>query len=112
AAEEADALAEPPALDAARAAAVEARALAPLRLAAGEDPFALRACLEALMWERVGLVRDAAGLGSALDEILELRERAARAAVPPSRRLNLAWAEALDLENLLAVAQLTARGAL
>jgi succinate dehydrogenase / fumarate reductase flavoprotein subunit/fumarate reductase flavoprotein subunit len=89
------------------------RALAPLgRDDPAEDPFALRARLEDLMWEQVGLVRDGPGLRAALDELADLRERAERVSVPDSRRLNLAWAEALDLPNLLDVAQLTALGAL
>jgi succinate dehydrogenase / fumarate reductase flavoprotein subunit/fumarate reductase flavoprotein subunit len=88
------------------------RARAPLmREGAAEDPFALRARLEDLMWEQVGLVRDGPGLRAALDELADLRERAERVSVPDARRLNLAWGEALDLHNLLDVAQLTALSA-
>src|SRR5581483_11060789 len=64
------------------------------------------------MWERVGLVRDGAGLARALAELDDLRERAARIAAPPFRRFNMVWAEALDLRNLFDVARLTARAAL
>jgi succinate dehydrogenase/fumarate reductase flavoprotein subunit len=64
------------------------------------------------MWERVGLVRDEAGLRSALQEIDGLRREAEQLAVPSHRRLNLAWAEALDVRNLLEVAELTTRSAL
>ena len=112
AAREAAASAEPPELDPAQAARVEARALEPLGRADGEDPFALRSRLEALMWERVGLVRSGPELEAALGEILELRERAERVGVPAFSRLNLVWAEALDTRNLLEVAEMTTRGAL
>jgi succinate dehydrogenase/fumarate reductase flavoprotein subunit len=78
----------------------------------GEDPFALRAELESLMWDCVGLVREGAGLRSALGQIQTLRARAQRLAVPNFRALNLAWAEALDVRNLLDVAWLTTRSAL
>ena len=109
---EAAAVAEWPRLDEAAAAQAEARALAPLGGDGTEDPFRLRLGLEELMWQHVGLVRDEAGLGAALDEILDLRVRAERVSVPASRRANLAWMEALDLRNLLDVAELTTRGAL
>jgi succinate dehydrogenase / fumarate reductase flavoprotein subunit/fumarate reductase flavoprotein subunit len=105
-------LAEPPDLDEDQAAESEARALRPLGRADGEDPFAIRSRLEALMWERVGLVRNGPDLGAALAEIVEFQERAARASVPAFRRVNLAWTEALDLENLLQVAEMTTRAAL
>src|SRR6266536_6209546 len=48
--------------DLALVAHIEHEALAPLAadIARGADPFAIRAQLEALMWDRVGLVRDEA----------------------------------------------------
>jgi succinate dehydrogenase / fumarate reductase flavoprotein subunit/fumarate reductase flavoprotein subunit len=101
------------ALDAAAVAEAERQALEPLgRDGAGEDPFQVRARLEALMWEQGGLVRSGPGLARALAEIETLQQRAARLAVPNSRRLNLAWTEALDVRNLLEVAEMTARAAL
>ncbi len=103
-----------PELDTAQAAHIEHEALAPLAvdIARGADPFAIRAQLEALMWDRVGLVRDEAGLRHALDELADLRAQAATLSVPSHRRVNLAWAEALDVRNLLEVAELTTRSAL
>jgi len=64
------------------------------------------------MWDQVGLVRDDAGLRAALHEIEHLGERSATIGVGGSARHNLAWAEALDVRNLLQVAALTARSAL
>ncbi len=68
---------------------------------------ALRRTLQAAMWRDAGLLRDAAGLGSALDCIHELRDRAARpgAEASPAR-------EAAELGNLLAVAELIVHSAL
>jgi succinate dehydrogenase / fumarate reductase flavoprotein subunit/fumarate reductase flavoprotein subunit len=93
-------------------AAIELRALRPLEASGAEDAFDLRARLEDLMWEHVGLVRDESGMRGALDEIENLQMRALESAAPSFRRLNLAWTEALDLVNLLQVAELVTRGAL
>jgi succinate dehydrogenase/fumarate reductase flavoprotein subunit len=101
-----------PDLDPDHAAELEDNARAPLHAERGEDPYAIRAELENLMWDRVGLVRDAVGLRSALEQIAALRERARAIGVGGSSRHNLAWAEALDVRNLLEVATLTARSAL
>jgi succinate dehydrogenase / fumarate reductase flavoprotein subunit/fumarate reductase flavoprotein subunit len=100
-------------LDLAQVADIERRATQPLDGGpTGADPFAMRSALEALMWDNVGLVRDGAGMEGALDEIRALQSRAARLTVPSSRRLNLAWTEALDLQNLLQVAEAVTRSAL
>jgi succinate dehydrogenase/fumarate reductase flavoprotein subunit len=101
----------PAALEAARVSEIQARALAPLLGNGAEDAFELRDQLENTMWERVGLVRDGPGLQAALCTIAELKDRATRVCVPNSRRLNLAWTAALDVQNLLEVAELTARSA-
>jgi len=103
----------PAQLDLAQVAEIERRALQPLDGgSSGEDPFAIRSTLEALMWDNVGLVRDGAGMNRALDEIQTLMERAACLSVLSSRRLNLAWTEALDVQNLLQVAEAVTRSAL
>ncbi|HEX2186200.1 MAG TPA: FAD-binding protein, partial [Chloroflexota bacterium] len=101
----------PPA-DEAFAAAGAAVALAPLSRERGEDAFALRQRLGELTWERVGLVRDGAGLRGALAELDGLCERAGQIAVNPERRLNAEWQQALDVRNLIEVARLIARSAL
>ena len=103
----------PPPLDLAQVADIERRALQPLDGdSSGEDPFAIRSRLEALMWDDVGLVRDGTGMTRALDEIHVLQARSARQTVPSSRRLNLAWTESLDVQNLLQVAEAVTRSAL
>ncbi len=86
-------------------------ALAPLGRERGENPFQIRDCLQRVMWERVGLVRDDAGLERALAAISELEGRAARTAAPAGRRWNLTWQQTLDVRNLLCAARLTATAA-
>jgi succinate dehydrogenase/fumarate reductase flavoprotein subunit len=101
-----------PDVDAQHAAEVDRQALAPLDQTNDEDPCAIRARLEELMWDQVGLVRDGRGLCRALDELALLRDRAKVVRVPDFMAHNQAWAEALDVRNLLEVAALTARSAL
>lgn len=73
-----------------------------------ENPFVLRKELENLMWEKVGLIRRAADLHSAIDELNTLAERVAAANVESLP----AWNAALDLANLIAVAKMVAHSAL
>ncbi|MBX5489525.1 MAG: FAD-binding protein [Chloroflexi bacterium] len=98
-------------VDLAAARAAQETALRPLGRE-GENPFALRDALQTVMWERVGLARDAAGLRVALATLAELAERAERTGVRGGPRWNLAWQQALDVQNLVLVARLTAAAAL
>jgi succinate dehydrogenase / fumarate reductase flavoprotein subunit/fumarate reductase flavoprotein subunit len=100
------------ALDPDHVAAVEREALRPIESAGSEDQFELRAQLEDLMWENVGLVRSEASLLASLRQLADLRYRAENTGAPGFRRLNLAWGEALDLRNLVQVAELVTRSAL
>jgi succinate dehydrogenase/fumarate reductase flavoprotein subunit len=74
----------------------------------GESPFALRKELEDLMWERAGVVRNAAGLESALESLNALDERAAKSRMDSLPAMNAT----LDLVNLIEVAKLVAQSAL
>ncbi|MHB8619007.1 MAG: FAD-binding protein [Chloroflexota bacterium] len=78
----------------------------------GENAFHLRREMEELMWRKVGVVRDGPDLASALTDLAELRERAQACAAPPGRVWNLAWNEALNVRNQLALAEMVARAAL
>jgi succinate dehydrogenase flavoprotein subunit len=78
----------------------------------GESAFALRAELEVLMWDKVGIVRDGRGLQFALDELQSLCERAQRLKVSGDPAFNLEWNEAINAENLALVGQMVARSAL
>jgi len=64
------------------------------------------------MWDRAGLVRDAAGLGQARREIERIADGLGRAGVPGHAAFNVAWQDWLNLENQLAVARLIVASAL
>ena len=87
-------------------------ALKPMTGSGGENIYAIRSEIEDLMWEKVGLVRDGAGMQSALDALGALAERHRRAVVPDIREYNLAWQEWLNVDSILTVARLTAVAAL
>jgi len=87
-------------------------AVAPLEREQGENPFAIRDEVQATMWEDVGLVRSEPQLRRALEKLDELAQRVERCSAPAGRNWNLRWQQALDVRNLVTVAQLTARSAL
>jgi succinate dehydrogenase/fumarate reductase flavoprotein subunit len=87
-------------------------AVAPLEREQGENPFAIRDEVQATMWEDVGLVRSEPQLRRALEKLGELAQRVERCSAPAGRNWNLRWQQALDVRNLVTVAQLTARSAL
>jgi succinate dehydrogenase/fumarate reductase flavoprotein subunit len=61
--------------------------------------------LRNLMWRKAGPVRDATGLNEALSELQDLAERLDRISFRGSPIANPAWAQALDVKNLVAVAK-------
>jgi succinate dehydrogenase / fumarate reductase flavoprotein subunit/fumarate reductase flavoprotein subunit len=79
---------------------------------AGDNPFVLRDGLGKTMWDKVGIVRDGPKLKAGLEEIAALRATADRLRVGGGREFNLAWQQALDLQNLVTAAELMARSAL
>ena len=96
--------------DAARA---EAMALEPLeRDGQGENPYAIQHELQEMMQANVGIVRHDSEMEHAIEEIAKYHERAAKAAPPGNREYNPGWHTALDLRNLLTVAEAIARSAL
>ena len=78
----------------------------------GENPYQIQYDLQDVMQERVGIIREAGKLQSALDEIERLRSRAQLAVAPGSREYNPGWHTALDLHSLLTSAEAVARAAL
>ena len=84
----------------------------PLERGEGENLYALQQRLRDVMWEQVGLVRQASGLKAALREIEDIGQRAPAAAVPGGATYNLAWQDWLNLQNQVAAAWLIARSAL
>ncbi|MFL5579869.1 MAG: fumarate reductase/succinate dehydrogenase flavoprotein subunit [Gemmatimonadaceae bacterium] len=78
----------------------------------GEGPYRVQHALQEAMQDLCGIVRNEAELQRGLDAVLALRERARRVGVTGNREYNPGWHTALDLENLLTVAEAVARAAI
>jgi fumarate reductase flavoprotein subunit len=73
----------------------------------------LRERLYDLMWEKVGIIRDRAGLAAALAELDALSvELDATGIADANRAFNLTWHDWLNLKNLAAVSRVIAQAAL
>ena len=95
--------------DVSRAAEV---ALAPFeRGDTGESPYQIEKDLQDTMQDLVGIVRTEAEMQEALESLADLRRREANAGVIGNREYNPGWHTALDLNNLLVVAEAVARAA-
>jgi succinate dehydrogenase flavoprotein subunit len=93
-------------------AADAAAALEPLERAEGESPYAIHAELQQIMFDLVGLIRRESELKTALVELDKLRARVAQVAAPGGRAYNPGWHLALDLRNMIMVADCVAQAAL
>jgi succinate dehydrogenase / fumarate reductase flavoprotein subunit len=89
-----------------------AEALAPLSRTDGENPYTVHAELQQTMNDLVGLIRRESEIKQALTELEKFKERAARVAVTGGRAYNPGWHYALDLRNMLLVAECVALAAL
>jgi succinate dehydrogenase / fumarate reductase flavoprotein subunit len=87
-------------------------ALAPFEHDDGENPFGVQAALQAVMQRNAGIIRDKAGLETALTELEKLKSRAKKVGITGSREYNPGWHTAIDLKSLLVVSEATARAAL
>ena len=90
-------------------------ALAPFDRAAkgsAERPYAIQSDLQDCMQDLVGIVRREEEMTQAVEKIQAFRQRAARVGVDGNREYNPGWHTALDLKNLLVVAECIARAAL
>ena len=85
------------------------RALAPFERAedgsSGQGPYQVQQALQEMMQELVGIVRTESEMARALEGLRALSERAARVQVHGNREYNPGWHTALDLSNLLSVAE-------
>lgn len=71
----------------------------------GEGPYQVQQALQEMMQELVGIVRTEAEMSRALDQLRTLKSRASRVQVHGNREYNPGWHTALDLSNLLSVAE-------
>ncbi len=101
-----------PAVSAADLDAAMAEALAPLQRSAGESAYTVHAELQQAMNDLVGLIRRESEVKQALVELEKFKARAAQVAVPGERAYNPGWHYALDLRNMLLVADCVAMAAL
>jgi succinate dehydrogenase flavoprotein subunit len=108
----ASALAWHPVVPEAALAAAAATALEPLQRAEGESPYAIHGELQTIMNDLVGLIRRESEMKTALVELDKLRARAAQVSAPGGRAYNPGWHLALDLRNMLTVAECVAQAAL
>ena len=93
--------------------AVARMALEPLdRQGSGEAPYQLQYELQDLMQTQVGIVRNDAELRQALDSLQRLQERVKRVEAQGNREYNAGWHTALDLRNLMPVAEAVTRSAI
>ena len=95
------------ALDAAAAVAIQ-----PLERAEGENPYAIHGELQVIMNDLVGLIRRESEMKTALVELDKLRAREAQVSAAGGRAYNPGWHLALDLRNMLVVAECVAQAAL
>ena len=87
-------------------------ALEPLeRQGAGENPYQLQYDLQEMMQSQVGIVRNEGELKQAIEGLKGLADRATRVEAQGNREYNAGWHTALDLRNLMPVAEAVARAA-
>jgi succinate dehydrogenase / fumarate reductase flavoprotein subunit len=92
--------------------AARAEAMAPFDRAVGENPYTVHSEVQQTMFDLVGIIRTEAEIKTALVELGKLRERAAVVRAEGGPAYNPGWHEALDLRNILLIAESVAMAAL
>lgn len=83
------------------------------KFADGIRPVTLKKRMQNLMWKKAGLVRDAVGLKQTIRVLERMKtEDLPRLVIIDVNRYNFEWIEALEMDNLLIVAEMTVRSAL
>ncbi|CAN2229225.1 SdhA Succinate dehydrogenase/fumarate reductase, flavoprotein subunit [Candidatus Nanopelagicaceae bacterium] len=93
-------------------AAAAARIEAPFARTGGENSYSLHAELQEVTHNLVGIIRTGAELKEAIEEIAKIRKRSANVAVSGGRKFNSGFHLAFDLDNMLLVAESTAKSAI
>ena len=92
--------------------AARAEAMAPFERAVGENPYTVHAEVQQTMSDLVGIIRKEAEIKTALSELEKLRERAAVVRAEGGSAYNPGWHLALDLRNIMLIAECVALAAL
>jgi succinate dehydrogenase / fumarate reductase flavoprotein subunit len=93
-------------------ATAQAEALAPLERSGGENPYTVHAEVQETMSGLVGIIRREDEIKTALAELEKLRERAANVSAEGGSAYNPGWHLALDLRNIMLIADCVAQAAL
>ena len=93
-------------------AAARDEAVAPLERSGGENPYTVHAEVQQTMSDLVGIIRKEEEIKAALAELEKLRARAANVSAEGGPAYNPGWHLALDLRNILLIADCVAQAAL
>jgi succinate dehydrogenase / fumarate reductase flavoprotein subunit len=91
--------------------AASARIEAPFKRSGGENPYALHQELQEVTHNLVGIIRTKSELDEAIVKIADIRRRSADVTVAGDRKFNPGFHLAFDLDNMLLVAESTAKSA-
>jgi succinate dehydrogenase / fumarate reductase, flavoprotein subunit len=89
-----------------------AEARAPLDRPDGENPYSVHSEVQQTMSDLVGIIRTESEIKSALSELTKLQERAGRVSAEGGSAYNPGWHLALDLRNIMLIAECVAQSAL
>jgi succinate dehydrogenase / fumarate reductase flavoprotein subunit len=92
--------------------AAAAKIQAPFDREGGENSYSLHAELQEITHNLVGIIRTGAELKDAITKIAEIRKRSANVSVSGGRKFNPGFHLAFDLDNMLLVAESTAKSAI
>jgi succinate dehydrogenase / fumarate reductase flavoprotein subunit len=107
-----DGLSGQPEAPAAAIDAAAAEATAPLERSGGENPYSVHSELQQTMNDLVGLIRRESEMTTALKELEKYKHRVAQVSAEGGTGYNPGWHLALDLRNMLLVAECVAMAAL
>jgi len=89
-----------------------AEALAPLERSGGENPYTVHGEVQQLMSDMVGIIRTEDEIKTAISELEKLHERAGQVSAQGGPAYNPGWHLALDLRNIMLIADCVAQAAL
>jgi succinate dehydrogenase / fumarate reductase flavoprotein subunit len=101
-----------PAASDAELAQAQAEVLAPLERPDGENPYTVHGEVQDTMSNLVGIIRREDDIKTALTDLEQLRARAANVKADGGRAYNPGWHLALDLRNIMLIAECVAQSAL